>query len=620
MTVDQPGRKYIGVAVLALAMIAVHLVLRFATSASATWVDLPLWMALLAGGAPILWDLAVKIRALDFGADLLAGISIVSAAMLGEHLAGALVVLMFSGGESLESYAVYNASSVLAALARRMPSHAHCRRGEAIAEVPVAEVAVGDLVVIFPHEACPADGIVVEGHGTMDESYLTGEPYQMSKVPGAEVLSGSINGASALTIRTTRLAVDSRYARIMHVMQATAQHQPRMRRLGDQLGTWYTPLALAWAAVAWLASGEANRFLAVLVVATPCPLLIAIPVAILGGISLSARRGIIIKNPAAFEQLGQCRTVIFDKTGTLTYGQPRLTEQLCQPGFEPRQVLALAASLEQYSKHPLSGAILAAADNAHLPRHPVAEISEPPGRGLTGTIAGQRVEITSRKHFLANRNDQTPTEPLPPQIAGMECLVLVDGRLAAAYRFRDEPRADGASFIHHLAPKHGMTRTMIVSGDRDSEVRYLAERVGIDHVFSSQSPEDKVAIVRRETAQAKTLFLGDGINDAPALVAATVGIAFGQSNEVTSAAADAVVLDSSLSRVDELLHIAERMRRIALQSAVGGMALSTIGMGLAAAGVLAPVAGAVFQELIDVWAVLNALRAGWSPRALIDFE
>jgi heavy metal translocating P-type ATPase len=461
------------------------------------------------------------------------------------------------------------------------------------------------------------DGTVVEGHGAMDESYLTGEPYVLSKTPGSYVLSGAINGEAALVVRADKLPVDSRYAKIIEVMRSSEEQRPRIRRLGDQLGAWYTPLAVAIAVAAWLASGEPLRFLAVVVVATPCPLLIAIPVAIIGAISLAARRGIIIKNPAALETIGSCRTAIFDKTGTLTYGRPQLTQLSADSTFAPEEVLTLASSLERYSKHPLSKAILDAAHERGLSLREAASINEEPGRGLSGRVAGRDVLITGRKGLAAIDPDHAAQ--LQQHATGLECVVVIDGRYAATMRFRDEPRREGASFIAHLRPKHAFDRVMLVSGDRESEVRYLAERVGIREVHASQSPEEKLAIVRRETARAKTVFLGDGINDAPALTAATVGIAFGQSSDVITEAADAVVMDSRLERVDELLHISQRMRRIALQSAVGGMVLSLGGMLVAAAGYLPPVAGAIVQEVIDVVVVLNALRMALPPGRLTDF-
>jgi heavy metal translocating P-type ATPase len=616
------SRKQALIAALALAAIGCHLLLRFAFRTDAAVfglaaTNLPLIVALVLGGGPLLLELLLKLARREFGSDLLAGLAIVTSVLLGEYLAGTLVVLMLSGGEALEAYAVRSASSVLAALARRMPLVAHRKRDGRLEDTPLDGVAVGDAIVVFPHETCPVDGTVIEGHGTMDESYLTGEPYRISKAPGAVVLSGAVNGEAALTVRADRLAVDSRYARIMQVMRASEQGRPRLRRLGDQLGALYTPLAVAVAVGAWAVTGDATRFLAVLVVATPCPLLIAIPVAIIGSVSLAARRGIIIKDPAVLEKVATCRTAIFDKTGTLTYGEPHLVELLPTPAWDGPKVLALAAALERYSKHPLAGAVLAAAEKQGSPLPDASAVSEPPGRGLTGTVSGRAVEVTSRKKLLARVPAAAPA--LPAASAGLECVVLIDGSYAATFRFRDRPRRDGAPFIRHLGRRHNIRRVLLVSGDREAEVRYLADQVGISEVYAGQSPEQKLAIVRAETAKANTVFLGDGINDAPALTAATVGIAFGQNSDVTAEAAGAVIMDSSLAKVDEFLHIGKRLRRIALQSAVGGMALSLVGMAVAASGHLPPVAGALAQEVIDVLAVLNALRMALPPRMLTDY-
>lgn len=610
-------KKHGPIAILAVASIIVHLVMKFGYHVADPMTQYPLLAALGIGGTPLVIDLAGNLIRREFGSDLLAGISIVTAVLLGEYLAGTFVVLMLSGGETIEAYAVQRASQVLRALAKRMPSVAHRKSGSDMEDVGLDEVQIGDSLLIFPHEVCPVDGTVVEGHGVMDESYLTGEPYMMSKTPGSQVLSGAINGQTALTIRADKLATDSRYAKIMEVMKESAQHRPRIRRLGDQLGAIYTPVAVAIAIVAWMISGEAIRFLAVLVVATPCPLLIGIPVAIIGSISLSARFGIIVKNPAVLEKLDTCRTVIFDKTGTLTYGKPKLTEQIVGAGVSATKVLHLTASLERYSKHPLGAAVLESANEAGLSLLPVSSISEKPGEGLQGVVEGQRVEVTSRK-LLAKRLPDA-LDQLPKLSGGLECLILVDDQYVATYRFRDEPRSDGSTFIEHLKPKHFFEKVMLVSGDRESEVRYLADLVGIQDVHFNQSPEQKVAIVRRETETANTIFVGDGINDAPALMAATVGLAFGQNSDVTSEAADAVIMDTSLKKVDEFMHISRRMRRIALQSAVGGMAISILGMFVAAAGYLPPVAGAITQELIDVIAVLNALRAAFPLKQLSDF-
>ena len=590
--------------------------LRFGGHATPRMYQVPLLATLAIGGVPLLVDLLRNLLKREFGSDLLGGLSVITSVLLGEYLAGSIIVLMLAGGEALESYALRSASSVLAALAKRMPSIAHRRLASGIVDVTLQDVAVGDTLVIYPHDICPVDGEVIEGHGVMDESYLTGEPFQITKTSGSAVISGAINGESALTIRATKGAADSRYAKIMEVMRESEARRPSLRRLGDRLGAIYTPVALTIALVAWAISGDAIRFLAVLVIATPCPLLIAIPIAIIGSISLCARRAIIVKSPVVLEQIAQCRTAIFDKTGTLTYGTPKLTEQILVPDFTQQDVLTLVASLERYSKHPLARAVLAAAKEQSLQLPEATNVSEQPGMGLRGTVAGHQLQITNRKSLAAMQ--VAGVGQFPPVTGGLECVVAIDGRYAATLRFRDAPRAESRSFVGHLGPKHHFARVMIVSGDRESEVRYLADEVGISEVHAEQSPEQKVAIVRTETALAKTLYVGDGINDAPAMMAATVGMAIGQNSDVTAEAAGVVIMDNSLIKVDEFMHISRRMRTIALQSAVGGMALSGVGMVLAATGHLAPVSGAITQEVIDVLAVLNALRAAFPPRVMHD--
>ncbi len=571
---------------------------------------------LVTGGGPLVISLARKAFAGQFGSDLLAGISIVTSAVLGEYLAGSIVVLMLSGGTALEEYATRRASSVLRALAKRMPRIAHRKQRDQLFDINVAEIKVGEQLVVYPNEICPADGVVVEGRGSMDEAYLTGEPYLLEKGPGASVLSGALNGETALTISVSSLPTDSRYAKIMHVMREAEANRPQMRRIGDRLGAWYTLVALGVAGLGWFLGGDPTRFLAVLVIATPCPLLLAIPVAIIGAISVAASRGIIIKDPSMLERIDTCRTVIFDKTGTLTYGRPALTDVICAAGETRERVLQIAASLEQYSKHPLAMTIRQAAEHEGIPLLVVSEIGEKPGQGLRGVIDNRRVQITGRKKIMALGN--AIASKLPPPSPSMECILLENDDYAATMRFHDSPRKESRSFIGHLGPRHEVNRILLLSGDREAEVRYLAGEVGITEVLASQSPEEKVAVVKAESKLAKTMFVGDGINDAPAMQAATVGIAFGQNSDITAEAADAVILEPSLGKVDELIHIGRRMRRIALESAVGGMAVSMIGMLLAAAGYLPPVAGAVAQEVIDVAALLNALRVVFPAKELND--
>lgn len=578
--------------------------------------NLPLVIAIILGGLPSLYYILLKLFKGDWGADLLAVIAIITAIILQQYLAAVIVILMLASGQALEAYAKRRASSVLLALSERMPSQVHRRIAGNIEDIPLLNIQIGDEIVVYPHETCPVDGIVIEGRGSMDESYLTGESYQILKVPGAAVLSGAINGESVLILQAQKLPSDSRYASIVAVLQEAEQKRPKMRRLGDQLGIFFAPLALIMALIAWYYSGDALRFLAVLVIATPCPLLIGIPITLISAISMAAKKAIIIKDPTALEQLPTCRTAIFDKTGTLTYGKPVLTKILTAANIDSNFILQNVASLERYSKHPLANAIIQAAEKNKLSLLIATTISEKPGQGLSGIIDGNKFHITNRKKLTENQPELL--QQLPKTMAGLECIILYNDQYAATLQFQDSPRPESKSFISHLGPTHRFTKVMLVSGDRESEVKYLGELLNLSEIYALQTPEQKLAIVRAETKKAPTLFLGDGINDAPALTAATVGIAFGQYSNVTAAAASAVIMENTLIKVDELIHLSIATRRIALQTGVGGMALSLIGMGFAAAGYISPVVGAILQELIDVIAILNALQLIWGNRIKAD--
>jgi heavy metal translocating P-type ATPase len=614
------SRWQVIVALAAIGSITLSLLLRFISIEGKILgigiENIPLFILIFLAGFPLLIQISAKILKKDFGADLLAALSLVIAVILGEYLVAALIILMLSGGQALESYAIARASSALAVLAERMPAKAHRKRGSTIQDIPLSEINMGDSLVVFPHETCPVDGIVEEGYGVMDESYLTGEPYLISKAPGITVLSGAINGASALVITVEKMPSDSRYAKIMKVMKESEQKRPKLRRLGDQLGVLFTPIALGFALVTWYFTGEVGRLLAVLVIATPCPLLIAIPVTIISAISLAARRGILIKDPVVLERLPTCRIAIFDKTGTLTLGKPELTEIIMAPDRLSDQILQEVASLERYSKHPLAGAILQAAEKKKLPLLGPTHICETPGQGLKGVIRGREIHITHRTWLLKECPEMA--KMLPPTRSGLECIILQNGQYTATMFFRDTPRPGGKSFVGHLAPSHRFKRIILVSGDRKSEVVYLAETLGIKEIYASQSPEQKLSIVQRETQEAPTLFMGDGINDAPAFPAATVSIAFGQYSHAITEAAGAVIMESSLTKVDELIHISLATRRIVLQSALGGILLSIIGMGFASGGFISPVMGALLQEGIDVFAILNALRFVWGTTIVVD--
>lgn len=561
--------------------------------------DIPLFLIILVGGIPLGWQIILKIFKKNFGADILALIALITAVYLGEYLAANLVILMLASGQALEEYAQARASFVLQALASRISNTAHLKGGKDIA---ATEIKIGDLIEIYPHESCPVDGEIVEGSTVMDESYLTGEPYKISKTIGSQVISGAINGDGVVTVRAQKTPQDSRYAKIVEVLKDAQEQRPELRRLADQIGAIFAPVALLFAFATLFFTGSLTKFLSVLVVATPCPLLIAIPITIISAISIAARSGIIIKNPTVLERIPLCKTAIFDKTGTLTYGEPDLTEIIPFPGFNRSEVLQMAASLERYSRHPLASAILKLAHEENLELLAAENIAEKPGKGLVGNILGNEICVTNRKKI---------TEVLPDFTGGLECVILVNQKIAALFHFRDSPRDDSRPFISHLSPNHGIDKVILLSGDRDLEVNYLAKLLEIKNFYASQTPEQKLEIVKNESALAPTIFMGDGINDAPALMMATVGIAFGKNNAVTSEAAGAVILENSLIKVDELIHISEQSRKIALQSAIGGMIFSVVGMGLAAAGLINPVQGALLQEIIDVVAILNALRLTW---------
>ena len=604
------------IAMFAAVAIFIHLLLRYVFRVGQLDL-LPLGLAIMAGGVPLIIDLLRQLWKREFGADMLAGVSIVAGVLLHEYLVACIVVLMLSGGSALERYATQRASSVLRSLAKRMPVIAHLFTGDGFVSIDPQTIVPGNVIGVFPHEVCPVDGEVLEGHGGMDESYLTGEPFEIHKAPGSQVLSGAINGDTALKVRTTKLPVDSRFSRIFKVVEEAERNRPAMRRIADRLGAWYTPVALLLAGLSWVGSGSAERFLAVVVVATPCPLLIAIPVAIIGGISLAAQRGIVIRHPAILETIDTCETFFFDKTGTLTYGRPVLSNVVCLNEFSESQILFYAAGLEQYSRHPLAPAVMNGARAKNIEPSIPVEVTERPGEGLCGTIDGHAVQITGRDSQVATRALKSP---LPPIEVGLECVILIDGELAALLRFQDEPREDSSHFVRHLRPSHGAKQVVLLSGDRLAEVEHLARIVGIEEIHAGKTPEEKLELVREASVGTRTLFVGDGINDAPAMLAATASIALGgQSSDVVSEAADAVVLDSSLRRVDELIHIAQRTRAIALQSAVGGMLLSIVGMALAAAGLLPPLEGAICQEVIDLTAVMNALRIILPPKQMSDF-
>jgi len=600
--------------IVSITSLVIHYFAKFALEIDENY---SLFFVLIFGGIPLLIQIFLKIIKGNLGADLIAFMALILAIYLHENVAGVLIILMLASSQALEEFASHRASFVLEALAQRMPTIAHLKSENNFFDTEIAKIKINDLIAIFPHEICPIDGEVVEGRGSMDESYLTGEPYRISKTIGSKVLSGAINGESLFVIKTEKLPADSRYGKIMEVMKQAKEQRPEIHKLADKIGAIFAPITIIIASTSYYFTHDLTNFLAVLTIATPCPLLIAVPIAIISAISISARQGIIIKDARILEKLSICTTAIFDKTGTLTFGEPNISEIIALDEFSADEILQKTASLERYSRHPLAGSILKEAQKRNLILLDAQNISEKPGYGMIGNIGEQEIIITSRKKI---HEFQPSKIPLPDLSDGMECVIIINKKVAGILHFRDLERPESKSFISHLAPNHNFKKIILLSGDRASEVNYLAEKLGINNFFSSQSPEQKLEIVKKETQNAPTLFMGDGINDAPALMLASVGIAFGQGNNITSESSGAVILESNLLKVDELIHISIFTRKIILQSAIGGMVFSVVGMILASFGLISPSEGAIAQQIIDVVAIINALRLTLTKNVVSDIK
>jgi heavy metal translocating P-type ATPase len=558
---------------------------------------------LVVGGGPLVLQTLRGLVRGRFAADVVATLAILAALALGQWFAGAVVVLMQSGGEALERYAMGRASSSLEALLARAPRIAHRQRDGQLEDVPVETVAVGDVVVVKPGDFVPVDAAVLEGASAVDESALTGEPLPVHAVPGTELLSGSINLDGVLRASVLRPANQSQYQQIVRLVEQAQREKPPIQRLADRFAIWFTPLTLAMCGVAYLVTASPVAVLAVLVVATPCPLILATPVAVIAGISRAADAGVIVKTGAAIEQLGLARAVVFDKTGTLTIGHPTVSRVEALDGYRPADVLRLAAAVEQYSSHHLGRAI-AAHGHRDGPLAAVQEFREQPGRGVSGLVEGHVVEVGSAAH-LAERGIPVPETPPGETTA----YVGLDGRLAGAILIADRLRHQVPALMHRLAVL-GVTDTVMLTGDRLEAAETIAGQAGIRTVRANLLPADKVAAVDELKRRYGTVVMvGDGINDAPALAAATVGVAMGAHGTAVSAeAADVVLLVDDISRVGDAMSISRRMRRIAMQSIAVGLGVSSALMVVASLGYLSPPVGALLQEALDAAVILNALR------------
>ncbi|HXE61728.1 MAG TPA: heavy metal translocating P-type ATPase [Gemmatimonadaceae bacterium] len=593
----------------ALLFLGVGAVARIATPTTSTSTIIWTLGLVLTGMAPVFRTLRGVLVG-RFASDLVATLAIVGALLLSEPVAGLVIVLMQTGGEALERYAEGRASDAVRALEEAAPRTAHRLNGTRVDDVSAVDVATGDLLLVRPGELVPCDAVVIDGRSHVDVSRLTGEPMPITALSGTRLMSGSVNGEGSLTVRATATAGESQYAHIVALVRSAQASKAHLQRLADRYAVWFTPLTLATCAVVYAFTHDAVRVLAVLVVATPCPLILATPIAFIGGINLAARRHIIVRTGDALERLARITTIIFDKTGTLTIGRPAVNRVVPAPGLTETDVLRAAGAVEQGSSHLLARTLVEAAEVGGIALPTGREVIESAGRGVSGLVDGRSVTVGSRSFVLERHPRIAADLDALDHSGGLEAYVAIDGRAAGVVEYADRLRPELHDAIAHLA-RIGLTDTILLSGDRSENARAVAAAAGIDEVAGDLMPEDKVDAVRRlVTAGRAVLMVGDGTNDAPALSAATVGVALaGHGGGITAEAADVVVLADDLRRVPEVISIGRRTLRIARESIRAGLALSAIAMVLAAFGFIVPAVGAVLQEVIDVAVIVNALRA-----------
>lgn len=625
----------------------------------------------LVGGIPLLWDTTRQLVHREFGVDVLALLAISGSFILGQYLAGAIIVLMLSGGEALEAFALRRAKRSLTGLAERAPRIAHIQEGDEVLTVPADEIEVGIEVIVKPGEIIPVDGVVSAGESSVSEADLTGEPTPVRKMPGALTLSGSVNLDGLLRVQATKRSAESQYAQIIKLVQDAQERKAPIHRLADRYAVWFTALAIAIATGAWIWSGDSLYALAVLVVATPCPLILATPIAIMSGIDRAAHIGVIVKSGSAIEELGEVEVAVFDKTGTLTLGFPKLTgielieaesSAIGPAAVAEMQTLALAAAVEQFSPHILARAVVEAARERKLPLVLASEVEESPGNGVRGLVPmpeASRLRHAALAHAMEDRylseqrtpgidlrNKATADEdgggiwgekvevaignltymrrlkiPLPETLlrrrgehttrGEMASYIALDGQAAGLLVFADFPRPDIGTLVPSLKAS-GIKEAVLLTGDVETVAQRVGALAGMDRTVAHCLPADKARIVQElEEQHRHVLMVGDGVNDAPALATATVGLAMGaQGLTAAAAAADAVLLTTDLLHIPNVVRLGRRVMQIAKQGIWVGIGLSVIAMVVAAFGYLPPTAGALLQEGVDALVILNALRVG----------
>ena len=592
---------------IALAGLLAGLFLRFGLHqpVPARWT----WLAtLVVGGIPLVWKTIRGMLQGRFASDVVAMLAVITAVIMEQAFAGVIIVLMQSGGEALESYSLRRASSSLDLLLSRAPRTAHRREGSRLTEIDVAQVKPEDILVVRPGDLIPVDGALLSERADVDESALTGEPMPRSKHSEDTLLSGSVNIGGIFEMKADRVSADSQYSRIVALVRQAQEEKPPLQRLADRYAVWFTPLTLVMCGIGWWWTGNVQTILAVLVVATPCPLILAVPVAIISAINRAASAGIIVKGGTALEQIATAQAFIFDKTGTLTLGTPVVGAIIPFDGVTPKELLHTAGSVEQLSLHLLGKTLAAAAQAAGGTLAMPTNFLEVAGRGVEGDVNGQHILVGSPRFLRERVGSSGP--PQNKENDGLEAYVAIMGKPAGVIRLNDKLRP-GVKQMQRRLTAMGVQHTVMLTGDNAANAEAMGAEAGMNEIKAQLLPEDKVAALKALKVQYEPLVMvGDGINDAPALATATVGIAMGaHGTGISAEAAEIVLLVDDVTKVADAMEIGQRMVHIAKQSICVGLGLSFVCMIAAALGKIPPVTGALLQEAIDVAVILNALRA-----------
>ena len=572
------------------------------------------FVTLLVGGAPIVWQTIRGMMSRHFASDIVAMLAIIVSIALNDAFPGVIIVLMQSGGKALEDYAYRRASSSLDTLLSRAPKRAHRKKDGVLEEVDVSEINVGDILVVKPGDLVPVDGEIIKSHAQVDESSLTGEPLPKTKNAGEPVFSGTINAGKVFEIRAKRISTESQYSRIVQLVRKAQQEKAPIQRLADKYAVWFTPITIVIGSIGWIMTHSFETVLSVLVVATPCSLIFATPVAIISGINKAAKIGVIVKTGTAIEEVGKAKVVVFDKTGTITFGTPSVDRIISFDKFTSDQILFKAASLEQLSSHPIASMIVQKGEEKFGKLPFPTNFREIIGAGVEGVVEDEHILVGAPSIF-SNLNDEifkqsiSINEQIEPE-GRMIAFVGVNSKLSGAIIFGDKIRPEVGDMMRNLQ-KNGILQTILLTGDTSSNARTIAKQVNITNFEAELTPEEKVVQIKKLRQMYETVVMvGDGINDAPALAASTVGIAMGARGTAISAeAADVVLLVDNVSKVVNLIEIGKRTISVAKQSIFVGLGFSFLLIGIATFGYLPPATGALLQEVLDVAVIINALRA-----------